>query len=78
VFAELERAMIVERVRSGLAKVKAKGTKSGRPIGRPSIPERKRQQIRDAYKAGGVSMRELAKRHDVSLGTVQSCLRAAA
>jgi DNA invertase Pin-like site-specific DNA recombinase len=59
VFAELERAMIVERVRSGLAKAKAKGTKSSRPIGRPSIPERKRQEIRNAYKAGGVGMRAL-------------------
>jgi DNA invertase Pin-like site-specific DNA recombinase len=77
VFAELERAMIAERVRSGLAKAKAKGTKSGRPIGRPSIPERKRQEIRTAYKAGGVGMRALAKRHGVSVGTVQACLRAA-
>jgi DNA invertase Pin-like site-specific DNA recombinase len=78
VFAELERAMIVERVRSGLAKAKAKGTKSGRPIGRPSIPLRKRQEIKSAYKTGGVGMRALAKRHGVSLGTVQACLRAAA
>jgi transposase len=39
---------------------------------------RKRQEIKNAYKVGGISMRELAKRHDVSLGTVQSCLRAAA
>jgi Resolvase, N terminal domain len=30
VFSEFERAMIVERVRSGLAKAKAKGTRSGR------------------------------------------------
>jgi DNA invertase Pin-like site-specific DNA recombinase len=49
VFAEFERAMIVERVRSGLAKAKANGTKSGKPIGRPRIPERKRQQISKAY-----------------------------
>jgi DNA invertase Pin-like site-specific DNA recombinase len=78
VFAELERAMIVERVRSGLAKAKAKGTKSGRPIGRPRLPERKRQEIRQAYKAGGIGMRALAKQHGVSLGTVQTCLRSAA
>jgi DNA invertase Pin-like site-specific DNA recombinase len=77
VFAEFERSMIVERVRSGLAKAKAKGTKSGKPIGRPRVPERKRQQIRADYKAGTIGMRALAKRHGVSLGTVQACLRAA-
>jgi DNA invertase Pin-like site-specific DNA recombinase len=76
VFAEFERAMIVERVRSGLAKAKAKGTRSGKPIGRPRVPERKRQQIRADYKAGGIGMRGLAKRHGVSLGTVQGCLDA--
>lgn len=74
VFSEFERAMIVERVRSGLAKAKAKGTRSGKPIGRPRVPKRKREQIRDDYAAGGVSMRALSKRHGVSLGTVQGCL----
>jgi DNA invertase Pin-like site-specific DNA recombinase len=78
VFAEFERAMIVERVRSGLAKAKAKGTKSGRPIGRPRVPERTRREIRDAYNAGGFGMRALAEQYRVSLGTVQACLRAAA
>jgi DNA invertase Pin-like site-specific DNA recombinase len=70
--------MIVERVRSGLAKAKARGTKSGKPIGRPRIAERKRQQIRVDYAAGSIGMRALAKRHGVSLGTVQAALRAAA
>lgn len=77
VFAEFERSMIVERVRSGLAKARAKGTKSGRPIGRPRIPQRTLQQIRADYAAGGISMRKLAKKHGVSVGTVQSCLAAA-
>jgi DNA invertase Pin-like site-specific DNA recombinase len=74
VFAEFERAMIVERVRSGLAKAKAKGTRSGRPIGRPRIPDNTRQKIRTAYAAGGVGMRTLAKQFDVSLGSVRACL----
>jgi len=78
VFAEFERAMIVERVRSGLAKARAKGTRSGKAIGRPRLPERKRDAIKAAYAAGGVSMRALAKAHGVSVGTVQACLRAAA
>jgi DNA invertase Pin-like site-specific DNA recombinase len=78
VFSEFERAMIVERVRSGLAKAKAKGTKSGRPIGRPRIPERTLQQIRQEYAVGGTSYRRLAKKHGISVGTVQSCCAVAA
>jgi DNA invertase Pin-like site-specific DNA recombinase len=75
VFAEFERSMIVERVRSGLAKAKANGTKSGKPIGRPRIPDYVRAEIRRVYKAGGISMRALARKFDVSLGIVQDCLR---
>lgn len=60
VFAEFERSMIVERVRSGMAKAKANGTKSGKAIGRPRISERKRAQIKAAYSAGDISMRQLA------------------
>jgi DNA invertase Pin-like site-specific DNA recombinase len=74
VFAEFERSMIVERVRSGMAKAKANGTKSGRPIGRPGIPQKTRLEIRRTYKAGGVGMRGVAKQFGVSLGTVQACL----
>ena len=39
VFAEFERAMIVERVRAGMIRAKASGTKSGKAIGRPPTPE---------------------------------------
>jgi len=37
VFSEFERCMIVERVRAGMARAKAKGTRSGKAIGRPAI-----------------------------------------
>jgi DNA invertase Pin-like site-specific DNA recombinase len=74
VFAEFERAMIVDRIRSGLRLARLRGTKSGRPIGRPRVPEHTRKAIQTAYKAGGVGMRSLAKRYGVSLGTVQSLL----
>ena len=37
VFAEFERSMISERVKSGLARTKAKGTKLGRPMTSPKI-----------------------------------------
>src|SRR6516162_3850197 len=36
-FAEFERAIIRERVLAGMARAKAKGTKSVKPIGRPAI-----------------------------------------
>jgi DNA invertase Pin-like site-specific DNA recombinase len=75
VFAEFERSIIVERVRSGIAKAKANGTKSGNPIGRPRVSEALKERIRDAYKAGSIGMRGLAKKFGVSLGTVQACLR---
>ena len=74
VFAEFERSMIVERVRSGMATAKVKGTKSGKPIGRPRVPAHTRHAIKAAYTAGGVGMRALAQRFGVSLGTVRTCL----
>ena len=37
VFAEFERAIIRERVLAGMARAKAKGTKSDKPIGWPAI-----------------------------------------
>lgn len=37
VFAEFELGMIQERVRSGMALARAKGTKSGNAIGRPAV-----------------------------------------
>lgn len=75
VFAEFERSMIAERVRSGMRKAKANGTKSGLPIGRPRTPEALKQRIKDTYHAGGIGMRGVAKRFGISLGTVQACLR---
>jgi DNA invertase Pin-like site-specific DNA recombinase len=48
VFAEFERAMIVERVKAGLARAKAMGTK----IGRPKVSPEVEQRIRDLYAAG--------------------------
>jgi DNA invertase Pin-like site-specific DNA recombinase len=41
VFAEFERAMIVQRVRAGIAKARAQGTRSGKAIGRPKVPAEK-------------------------------------
>jgi len=59
-FAEFERALIQERVRAGMARVRAKGTKSGKPIGRPAIYPARRAAIRAAYEAGGAGLRAVA------------------
>ena len=46
---EFERALIQERVVAGMARAKAKGTKSGKPIGRPAIhPARRAPPTRPA------------------------------
>jgi len=74
VFAEFERTMIQERVKAGMARAVERGTKSGRPIGRPSVPEGTRLAIRAAYKAGGIGMRGVAEKFGVSAETVRRCL----
>jgi hypothetical protein len=51
VFAEFERSMIVERVRAGVARAKASGTKSGKAFGRPRVPAETEQRIREALVA---------------------------
>jgi DNA invertase Pin-like site-specific DNA recombinase len=48
VFAEFERAMIVERVRSGLARARA----AGKRLGRPNISRRKEDVVRRLLVSG--------------------------
>jgi DNA invertase Pin-like site-specific DNA recombinase len=76
VFAEFERGMIQERVRAGLAKAKASGTKSGLPIGRPAVTPDVEQQIRD-LRAQGLGMVRIAKQLGRGVSVVQRVLRAA-
>ena len=71
VFSEFEKSIIRERVLAGMSRAKAKGTKSGKPIGRPALPEAMRHAIRVAYAVGGVGMRTVAKRFNVSVETVR-------
>jgi DNA invertase Pin-like site-specific DNA recombinase len=76
VFAEFEREMIRERVNAGIAWAKVAGTKSGRRIGRPALPAATANAIR-ARRAGGESIRAIAKGLQVSTTTVQKVLSAA-
>jgi DNA invertase Pin-like site-specific DNA recombinase len=65
VFAEFERAMIRERVNSGLARAKA----NGKTLGRPKTE--KEAAIRADLEKGGTGIRKLAMLHGVGVGTVQ-------
>src|SRR3984957_19753153 len=62
--AELERNLIVERVRAGLRHARAKGKRLGRP--RKSVDAAAVRSLR----AAGDSWRMIARRMDVSVGTV--------
>jgi DNA invertase Pin-like site-specific DNA recombinase len=71
VFAEFERAMIQERVRAGLRRAKAQGTKSGNPCGRPKIEATTEAAIKAALATGDKGMRKIAVELGVATGTVQ-------
>ena len=74
-FAEFERALIQERVRAGMARAWAKGTKSGKPVGWPALHSARRATIRAAYEAGGVGLRAVAAKFGVGVETVRRCDR---
>jgi DNA invertase Pin-like site-specific DNA recombinase len=70
--AELERSLIVERVRAGMRNARAKGKRIGRPPRTELSPE-DRKSIAEEYWVRKVSFRQLASRFDTSIGTVQRC-----
>jgi DNA invertase Pin-like site-specific DNA recombinase len=59
VFAEFERSMIVARVKAGLERAKATGTRTGNSFGRPALSTRKTEIARTAL-ANGASVRAAA------------------
>ena len=70
VFAEFERAMIRERVLSGLAQAKVNGTKSGNAIGRPAVSTDVEDRIRE-LRAEGLGMVKIAKQLKCGVSVVQ-------
>lgn len=70
VFAEFERAMIVERVNAGLARARAQGKR----LGRPKLPAAKRDAIRASLEAG-TGVNKAAGLHGVGVLTVQRIKR---
>jgi DNA invertase Pin-like site-specific DNA recombinase len=73
--AELERSLIIERVRAGMRNARAKG----KQIGRPPLTHLScdaRRTIYESHKAGGASLRQLAVKFSTSIASVQRCIRA--
>ena len=65
--AEFERELIRERVKAGMKNAKAKGARIGRP--RVAVDASQIARLRDS----GASLRAIAARLGVSLGTVAAC-----
>jgi DNA invertase Pin-like site-specific DNA recombinase len=63
--AELERSLIVERVKAGLRNARAKGKRLGRP---PQGIDRKRIS---ALRAGGATWRDVAEKMEISVRTAR-------
>jgi len=76
VFAEFERSMIVERVKSGIARARVSGTKSGKPIGRTPTDPKIEAAIRKTL-ATGAGIIKTAKKHGVGVSVVQRIKTAA-
>jgi DNA invertase Pin-like site-specific DNA recombinase len=53
VFAEFERSIIQERIAAGIARARAQGTRSGKPIGRARIAPSREEAIRAAGERQG-------------------------
>jgi DNA invertase Pin-like site-specific DNA recombinase len=65
--AEFERELIRERVKAGMKNAKAKGARIGRP--RANVDASQIARLRD----GGASLRAIAARLGVSVGTIAAC-----
>ena len=75
-FAEFERGMIRQRVNAGMARARAQGTASGKPIGRPKVPAAKEAQVCDLL-AAGIGILKTARLVGVGTAVVQRIKAAA-
>lgn len=74
VFAEFERGMIQERVKSGMARAKERGTKSGNPIGRPVVSSDIEERILQ-LRGEGMGMIKIAREVGCGVSVVQRITR---
>ena len=68
-FAELERSVLIERVRAGMARARAEGKRIGRPVRVVDM-----EQLA-ALRAAGLSIRQIARRVGVPSSTVAKRLK---
>lgn len=68
VFSEFERAMIVERVKAGIARAKAQG----KHVGRPGLPEHVRRVVLKHKKLSGRAVAKLAGISEASVRRVRA------
>lgn len=71
VFAEFERVMIQERVRTGLRRARAQG----KVLGRPKVTEAKEEAVR-AARIAGKGIKAIAREVGVGVSVVQRVVRA--
>jgi DNA invertase Pin-like site-specific DNA recombinase len=69
-FAELERSILIERVRAGMARAKAEGKRIGRPTRQVDLEELRR------LRGQGLSIRQVARNLGVPSSTVAKRLSA--
>lgn len=69
VFAEFERSILSERVKAGLNRAREEGKVLGRPIKVANV----KKMLQD--KANGMTYRQLAIQHDLSVGKVHKILK---
>lgn len=79
-FSGLATRIKAERSNESLSKAKADGKRFGRPVGRKTAPEKNvlygKTQLLEKMIADGVSKSEIAKRLEVSRGTITNYLAA--
>src|SRR5262245_22235070 len=71
VFAELKRSILKERIMARIARARDKGTKGGKPIGRPRVPAQVEAAIAKALQQGKHGIHKIAAKHSVGVGVVQ-------
>jgi DNA invertase Pin-like site-specific DNA recombinase len=68
-FAELERSILIERVRAGMARARAEGKRIGRPVRKVDLEELRR------LRAEGLSVRQIARRMETPSSTIAKRLQ---
>jgi DNA invertase Pin-like site-specific DNA recombinase len=72
VFAEMERNMTIERIKSGLKNARAKGVRLGRPANTAAMIPKAVTDKFALYKAGHITKKDYAKLCDISRPTLDA------